>query len=137
MCQSRALYRKPFYKDNKRKILSRSRGGHELKKTEIMEKEVPPVMEEENEAGLHTVDLGEGQQRPTLSFQPHQDEGEEDSVADRNGTDSDLQAAAATGDSESHETLEGTELHRRVRSSSAGANLKEWGMQQVKITRQV
>ena len=106
-------------------------------KREGMEKEVPPVMEEENEAGLHTVDLGEGQQRPTLSFQPHQDEGEEDSAADRNGTDSDLQAAAVFGDSESHETLEGTELHRRVRSSSAGANLKEWGMQQVKITRQV
>lgn len=99
--------------------------------------EVPPSMEEENEGGeLRTVDLGASQQqRPKLSFE--QDESGEDSDTVHNSSDSPGIDSSAAATSSDHIKLEGTELQRRTRSSSAGANFKEWGMQQVKITRQV
>ena len=104
------------------------------------EEEVPPSMEEENEGGqLRTVDLGERQQqRPKLSFEPQLDESGEDSDTVHNNSDSPgLDSGAVATSPYNFEQLEGTELHRRVRSSSTGTNFKEWGMQQVKITRQV
>ena len=100
--------------------------------------EVPPSMEEENEGGeqLRTVDLGASQQQqPKLSFE--QDESGEDSDTAYNNSDPPGADSGAVASSSNHFELEGTELHRRVRTGSAGANFKEWGMQQVKITRQV
>lgn len=100
----------------------------------MAEKDLQLEMEEDNAESLQTIDLGEAYQTPVLSFQQ-----QEKSDLVQNGESEPVVASTPpeTPPATSPQLVEGTELQRRARTSSTGSNLKEWGMQQLKISRQV
>lgn len=77
----------------------------------------------------HTVDLMQSQNstdaQPTLQFSDKTRETRED----EDGRDTREESAASS--------IEGTEIHARLRSPSRGSLLKEWGTHQIKITKQI
>lgn len=83
------------------------------------------VLGMENTRPLETIDLStklspDGQQQPTLAF-------------NTSPTDPSYAESPATTPT----SVEGTELRGRQRSRSGGVNFKEWGVHQLKITKQL
>ena len=88
---------------------------------------------------LHTIDLDSGEQRPKLSFNlVESDEmARQPNVTPVSSNPSyNRERTCSAGDAAS--TVEGTELQSRPRSVGSNAtHLKEWGMTQMKITKQI